>query len=94
MGYCTKCDNTRGELLRTAYGDLLCEDCWDDYICTDAGRLEYLIGICHGDLPMSEFDADFLGSVSKSWKEYSQALELTPAQRLEIEDKAIKLGIL
>jgi hypothetical protein len=80
--------------LRTAYGDLLCEDCWDDYICTDAGRLEYLIGICYGDLPMSEFDADFLGSVAKSWKEHSQALALTPSQRLVIEDKAIKLGIL
>ena len=94
MGYCANCDTTRKELLKTAYGDFLCEDCWDDYICSDAGRLEYLIGICYGDLPVEEFDAEFLGLVAKSWKEHSQALELTTDQKLAIEDKAIKLGIL
>ena len=51
MGYCANCDTHHKELLKTAYGDFLCVDCWDDYICTDAGRLEYLIGICKGDYP-------------------------------------------
>lgn len=94
MGYCTKCDNNHGELLRTSYGDLLCEDCWDDYICTEAGRLEYLIGICYGDLPLSEFDADFLGSVVQSWKAHVNELDFTPEVVAYIEEKTRELGLL
>ena len=47
MECCTKCGTNRKELLKTAYGDYLCEDCWDEYILTEAGLLEYLIGICN-----------------------------------------------
>jgi hypothetical protein len=92
---CANCDKTLGgDFFKTAYGDWLCEDCWDDYICSEAGRLEYLIGICSGDLPIEEFDADFLGEVAVSWKEHSQMLDLTPKEHLELEEKARELGIL
>jgi hypothetical protein len=94
MGYCANCDEHRKELLKTAYGDFLCEDCWDDYICSEAGKLEYLIGICNDDYPMSDFDAEFLGEVAKSWRAHSQMLNFTPWQRFEIEVKALALGIL
>ena len=91
---CANCDKTRGEFLKTAYGDYLCEDCWDDYINTETGRLEYLIGICNGDYPAEEFDADFLGEVAKSWINHCTELDFTPQQRFEIEEKAHKLGLL
>lgn len=94
MGYCANCDTHHKELLKTAYGDFLCEDCWDDYINTDTGRLEYLIGICNEDYPISEFDADFLCEVAKSWRTHVQLLDLTPQQRAEIEEKAHELEIL
>ena len=51
MERCTRCEDTGREYFITAYGDILCEDCWDDYICTDEGKVEYLIGICKGDYP-------------------------------------------
>lgn len=91
---CANCDKTRGEFLKTAYGDFLCEDCWDDYINTETGRLEYLIGICNGDYPASEFDAEFLCEVAKSWMINYNMLDFTPQQRVEIEEKARELGIL
>jgi hypothetical protein len=91
---CVNCDKTSGEFIKTAYGDWLCEDCWDDYICTEAGMLEYLIGICNGDYPVDEFDADFLGSVAKSYRLNYEKLDLTAEQLTEIEHKAMALGIL
>lgn len=91
---CTKCDKNSGELIKTAYGFYLCEDCWDDYICTDMGRLEYLIGICNGDYPADEFDADFLIEVAESWKCFYKDTELTHQQCFDIEVIAQELGIL
>lgn len=91
---CANCDRTFGKFFKTAYGDRLCEDCWDDYICSDTGRLEYLIGICRGDYPIEEFDADFLGGVAKSYRINYEKLDLTAKQLTEIEQKATKLGIL
>jgi hypothetical protein len=94
MWYCDECGSRKKELLKTAYGDYLCEDCWDDYICTDPGKLEYLIGICNGDYPASDFDADFLGEVAESWKTNSNMVDLTPKQKSELEEKARELGLL
>jgi len=92
---CANCDKTLGgDSFKTAYGDFLCEDCWDDYICSDVGRLEYLIGICYGDLPVEEFDAEFLGTVAISYMTHYDLLDLTDGQRRELENKAKELGIL
>ena len=93
--HCANCDKTLGgDSFKTDYGDQLCEDCWDDYICTEAGKLEYLIGICSGDLPVEEFDADFLGEVAKSYRVNFDKLELTSEQKAALEEKALELGIL
>lgn len=98
MKCCANCKvtnkDTNKEFLRTAYGYYLCEDCWDDYICSDEGRLEYLIGICKGDYSASDFDADFLCDVARSWWLNFQKLNFTNEQRLELEIKAQELGIL
>jgi hypothetical protein len=91
---CANCEENKVELLKTAYGDYICEDCWNEYINTDIGRLEYLIGICNGDYPKEDFDADFLGSVVVSWMINYSMLDLTPQERFDIEEKARKLGLL
>lgn len=94
MDYCAICDTRHKELLKTAYGDYICEDCWDDYINTPTGRLEYLIGICNGDYPASDFDAEFLGEVAVSWISHRNFLNYTPQELANIEGKARELGLL
>ena len=96
MNCCTNCYRPEDEceLLKTTYGDMLCEDCWDDYICSDAGKLEYFIGFCREDYHPDEFDADFVYDAVKSYRINYDQLELTDKQRLELEEKAKELGLL
>ena len=74
MVCCNKCDKVVGETFVTAFGEVLCEDCWDNYICTREGKLEYLLGICKGDYPASEFDQEFLREAAESWNENREIL--------------------
>jgi len=74
MTYCEKCGKRLGEYLVTAFGEALCEDCWDEYICTPIGRVEYILGIARGDYPAAEFDDDFLKAASASWEENKAVL--------------------
>jgi hypothetical protein len=94
MWYCDNCGAHRKELLKTAYGEYICENCWDDYICTSVGKLEYLIGICREDYPVEDFDAEFLGEVAVSWRTNHNMLNFTPQEKFEIEEKAKELGLL
>ena len=94
MGYCANCDTHDKNLLKTVYGDYLCEDCWDDYICSDVGMVEYMISIVKGECPVEEFDAEFLGAVANSWKIHYSMLDFTPIERAELENKARELGLL
>ena len=60
---CANCEKETQELFKTAYGDFLCEECWDTYFNadeSDAGLVEYVIGICLGGWPIEGFGADFL----------------------------------
>lgn len=94
MERCAKCDKLMVEHFVTAYGEHCCEDCWDDYLMTDKGKVEYLIGICRGDYPASDFDADFLGHVATCWNKYKECLNISVQQVISIEEKAEQLGIL
>jgi hypothetical protein len=86
MERCAKCGKVLGEYLVTAYGDSICEDCWDAYICSDEGKLEYLIGIARGDYPASEFDDEFLKEAAESWNTNKNLVRnLTHAEFLHIE---------
>lgn len=69
MERCNKCNKPADGSLLSAYGDVFCEDCWDKYICTKEGKVEYLIGICRGDYPACEFDDEFLLEVVQSWND-------------------------
>lgn len=73
---CDKCLKPVESRLLNAYGALLCEDCWDDYLFTDEGKVEYIIGITRGDYPMEYFDADFLGLCATQWNKIRTSLIL------------------
>lgn len=92
--YCVKCEKPTDENLVTAYGGTLCGDCWDDYLMTDCGKVEYLIGIVRGDYPANIFDADFLGHVAKCWFEYRDRVVLSSFDRAWVEAKAMAMGLL
>lgn len=94
MAICSKCGKKTYDVLETAYGEVRCEDCWDDYLMTDSGKVEYFLGIVRGDYPMSDFDADFLGHVSVCWREHRDMLNITAKEIQEIEAKAEALGLL
>lgn len=91
---CCFCNGSKIAAFKTAYGDFLCEDCWDEYICTDEGRLEYLIGICKGEYSACAFDADFLCDVVESWKKNRDKLALPADSVLFIESVAKSKGLL
>ena len=94
MGYCANCDSHDKELLKTIYGDYLCEDCWDDYICSDIGMVEYMISILKGECPVDEFDADFLGRVVVNWRINYNMFDLSAEELKELEQKATELGLM
>ena len=93
MLHCNKCGKSMEELKTTAYGDVRCPDCFDDYLMTDRGKVEYFIGIAAGKLPVTDYDADFLGHVATCWKKYKSQLALTVAEIHWIECKAEAVGI-
>lgn len=95
MEYCAKCGKPlEGEFFKTAYGEERCTDCYDDYLMTDKGKVEYLIGIVREDFPMYDFDADFLGHVVVCWKKYKDQLNMKLPEINRIEAKARVLGLL
>ena len=91
---CAKCGKPLGSYVTTAYGEVRCESCYDDYLMTDKGKVEYFIGICTGELPISDYDADFLGHVSVCWRNYRAQLDMSIAEVNLLEARAIDLGIL
>ena len=91
---CVKCGKPLGSFITTAYGENRCEDCYDDYLMTDKGKVEYFIGLFTGELDMKDYDADFLGHVSVCWTKYRAQLDLTLAEVRLLENQAKALGIL
>ena len=88
MERCTKCEDTGREYFLTAYGDQLCENCWEDYLCTEEGKVEYFIGISKGDYSPSDYDAEFLGETILSWQKNRDRLSLEPKDIEHIEKLA------
>ena len=94
MKHCIKCNRKVDDLFESLYGETMCEYCWDDYLMTDKGKVEYLVGIVRGDYPMDYFDADFLGHVAVCWNKYRWELKMPNSDLQEIEAKAREIGLL
>lgn len=91
---CEKCAKKTNDTLVNVFSEELCEDCWDDYLMTDRGKVEYFVGIVKEELPIEDYDADFLGHVSACWKEYKNQLNHSSSDMAYYEEKAKELGLL
>ena len=94
MTFCGHCGKEDPELLTTSFGVTLCNNCWDDYLMTDRGKLEYFIGIVKEELPIEDYDADFLGHISACWNKYKDQLNYSSSDMAYYEEKAKELGLL
>jgi DNA-directed RNA polymerase subunit RPC12/RpoP len=94
MERCAKCGKELRTFSRTAYGENRCLDCFDDYLMTDKGKVEYLIGIVKGELDIKDYDADFLGHVAVCWNKYKEQLNISVQEIITLEEQAEVLGIL
>lgn len=83
-----------GKSFNTAYGDVLCPTCYDDYLFTAEGKVEYVIGIVSGDYPMDCFDAEFLDEIGVQWNKYKKYFVLAPEIIEDIEKRARFIGLL
>lgn len=88
---CMCCTKPETKLLTTAYGEMLCEDCWFDYLFTDQGMIEHFIWLVTGKALVSWYDADFLGGVLKSWQENKERLNLDKEVIEEFDEVAFHL---
>ena len=91
MLFCQNCGVSASSLHPTVYGDVLCEDCWEGYLATDIGQIEYFIAICLGDEDINSFDADQLGSFVVSCQNNKDRALVNISI---IETEAKKLGLL
>ena len=92
-GKCEKCNHS-GRVLLTLYKEYLCEDCWDRYLASSKGKVEYFVDAANEIYPLSEYDPDFLGEGAVSWNKHKHELDLSDKNIKEIEIKAISLGLL
>lgn len=91
---CDKCGTPASDMILNVYGALLCEECWDEYICTPEGKVEYLVGIAKADYPASEFDADFLGFALVQWYKNRNQLDISDDEIAEIENKLKQINLM
>lgn len=91
---CSKCGKPTTEKLVSIYGEQLCEDCWDEYLFTDEGKVEYIVSIVYRNCKLSDFDADFLGFAAIQWYKNKDRFKL-PEQDINLIESCAKiLGIL
>lgn len=91
---CGECGKLTDEPFVSAYRTAYCEECWDDYILTDTGKLEFLIGIADKLYSQQMFDADFLGEAVVSWRKFKDLTCLTSKDKIRIEQELAKYNIL
>ncbi len=91
---CEKCGKQTLDTLINVFSEELCLDCWDDYLMTDRGKVEYFIGIVKEELPIRDYDADFLGHISVCWNKYKNELNHSSRNMEFYEEKAKELGLL
>ena len=96
MERCAKCGKEKLTSFEiTAYGEVRCEDCYDDYLMTDRGQVKYFIDIASSNnFNPLDYDADWLGHVVNCWNRYKDELALSARFIKELEENAKRFGIL
>ena len=95
--YCDRCDTTPDyadyeAFSDTAYGEHLCDDCWDEYINSRDALVEYVIGIANADYDVTDFDDSVLVDMAACWHENKKNLALSAAEIAQVEADAAANG--
>ena len=90
---CTRCMKPE-ELVVTAYGESLCEECYEEYKFSESGKIEHFIAIARGQEKLKSYDADHLGAIIKSWQDNKHLLALSKDEIDELEEIALLIGLL
>ena len=91
----TKCSGcgTETSLHKNAYGLYLCTDCWNRYLTTMTGQVEYVIGLASGEYKITTFSDSDRVSIVRAWSLYKDQLGKTEEELLAIEEAAKKAGL-
>lgn len=91
---CEQCGKQTSDTLVNIFSEELCEDCWDNYLMTERGKLEYFVGLAKEELPLEDYDADFILHCSEMWKKHKNLLNWSLQDIERVEAFAKELGIL
>lgn len=91
----TKCDGCKAEtvLHKNAYGMYLCADCWNDYLTTLNGQVEYVIGLASGEYKIAAFSEKDRKFIVEAWNMFKDKLGKTEEELLLIEEAAKATGL-
>lgn len=93
--YCCDCGcGLMGDFYDTVYGHRYCDMCYDEYLFSDMGKLEYLASLVRGEMSPSSLDAETLGEIAVAWKHYHHLLEVTPEELAAFKAKMQELNLL
>ena len=87
-GICDDCQSEvdEDELLGTAYGNFVCERCWDRYINSEDGLVEYFINIANRDSKPTDFSKEKLDKIISVWVDAKKNRQLL----MGLSDSAIE----
>jgi hypothetical protein len=91
---CSNCKKEVELTIPNSYGESLCNDCWDDYIITERGKLEYFVSLVRGEEDLRAFDADELGEIVVSWNKYKFDTEFSKKEIEQFEIIAARLNLM
>lgn len=83
---CDKCTCYSKERLLSIYGELLCEDCWDDYMRTQESKVEYLVGLANADYPVEDFSINLIYFAMFQWYKNKDKFDISDDEITRIEN--------
>lgn len=91
----TKCNNCNADTIlhKNAYGQYLCADCWNNYLTTVNGQVEYVIGLATGEYKITAFSEKDRKWIAEAWNTYKANLGKTEEELLTIETAAKEAGL-
>ena len=92
---CSFCgDQFNGEIFDTVYGDRYCDSCYDEYLFSNAGKLEYLASLVRGEMSVDMLDAETLCDIAVAWENYHHLLQVSLDEFVALEAKMKELNLI
>lgn len=90
LSRCTNCGCESEELTANAFGEKLCDDCWDNFINSERGLVDAYEQIAAGETFLLDASADPYAKeeeIAKAWNKYRKELVYPAAKCEKIEAK-------